>query len=85
MADTPWYEAEFGGEFWLAISASTFAFLGLALRSCLKSRCSEISLCWGMWSCKREPVADEFTDLEVARSPNTISSPPIDLQEGTAV
>ena len=72
---TPWYESEFGGEFWLAVSASTFAFMGLALRACLKSRCSKISLCFGFWECEREPVADEFTTLDA-------KSPTISLEEG---
>ncbi len=60
-----WYETEFGGTFWLTLSASTFAFLGLALRACLKSRCSKISMCCGMWACDRDPVADEFVELGV--------------------
>lgn len=71
---TPWYEAEFGSEFWLVISASTFAFLGLALRACLKSRCSEIKLCWGLWTCSREPVSDEFLDVEALPTDTTAAT-----------
>ena len=81
----PWYESEFGGEFWLAISASCFAFMGLALRACLKSRCSKIKICWGFWECGRDPVADEFSELEVQRSENTISTPKsttLEMEEG---
>lgn len=57
--------SEFNGAFWLTISASTFAFLGLALRACLKSRCTQISCCSsrGLVACDREPIADEFTNL----------------------
>jgi len=64
MAD-PWY-IEFNGAFWLTISASLFALLGMALNACLKSRCTKINCCSskGVVACEREPVADEFTDLE---------------------
>jgi hypothetical protein len=54
-----WYE-EFNSSFWLVISGSLFAFLGLGLRACLKSRCTNISVCYGLWACQRDPVADEF-------------------------
>lgn len=75
-----WY-TEFGAEFWLVISGSMFAFLGLALRACLKSRCSNIKVCWGMWECEREPVADEFvSDLDsIATSPKSVS---LKMEEG---
>ena len=65
MADDPWY-IEFNGAFWLTISASLFALLGMALNACLKSRCTKINCCSskGVVACEREPVADEFTDLE---------------------
>ena len=58
MADV-WY-TEFNSSFFLVLSGSLFAFLGLALRACLRSRCSSIKLCCGVWECIREPVADEF-------------------------
>jgi len=42
-ADT-FYE-EFDSGFWLILSGSIFTFLGLCLRACLKSRCTEIKCC----------------------------------------
>ena len=71
-----WYQ-EFGAEFWMALSASVFAFFGLALRACLKSRCTKISCCSnkGLVSCDREPVADEFTGLgEASKRPSEEST-----------
>lgn len=51
MADTPpaegnepWY-LTFDAVFWLTLSGSVFAFLAVALRACLKSRCTRISCC----------------------------------------
>jgi len=40
----PFYD-EFNGTFWLTFSASVFAFLGLCLRACLKSRCKTCRFC----------------------------------------
>jgi hypothetical protein len=56
----PWYVSEFGSEFWLVISGSLFAFLGLGLRACLKSRCTNIKVCWGLYECQRIPEVDGF-------------------------
>ena len=71
---------EFNGAFWLTISASLFAFAGLALRACLKSRCTNIVCCSGkgLVSCDREPVADEFTALPTPITPRLPR-----LEEGT--
>jgi len=63
----PWYQ-EFGAEFWMVLSASIFAFLGLALQACLKSRCSKIKCCSaeGVVSCDREVLkADEFAEINL--------------------
>jgi len=70
MAD-PWY-IEFNGAFWLTISASLFALLGMALNACLKSRCTKINCCSskGVVACEREPVADEFTTDYLERGNN---------------
>ncbi len=61
--DKPWYN-EFGAEFWMALSASVFAFFGVALRACLKSRCTNIQCCSakGLVACEREPLADINSD-----------------------
>ena len=36
---------EFDATFWLLFAGSVFTFLGLCLRACLKSRCTEIKIC----------------------------------------
>ena len=52
------------GEFLLAFTASAFTFLGLVLRACLKSRCSNIKVCWGLWTCDRVVDEEAGTELE---------------------
>ena len=69
--DEPWY-MEFGAEFWMTLSASVLAFFGLALRACLKSRCSKIKCCSaeGLISCDREVLkADEFQEINLEGAP----------------
>jgi len=88
MAEDPWY-IEFNGAFWLTISASLFAFMGMALRACLKSRCTKINCCSskGLLACEREPVADEFTDLEAPKTSTELRRTDTlgDLQEGNNI
>ncbi len=99
MAENEPFYTEFNSAFWLTISASVFAFLGMALRACLKSRCRTIACCsqQGLVACEREPVADEFTNLGEVKveRPSEDSQKPTagmarndtisDLQEGTRV
>ena len=59
QADTPWYDT-FDAVFWLTVSGSFFAFLAVMLRACLKSRCTNISMC-GL-ECKRDLSKDVDTD-----------------------
>jgi len=61
--DEPWY-ATFNDIFWLTLAGSVFAFFGVALRACLKSRCTNIACCSskGIISCDRQPIADENLD-----------------------
>ena len=63
--EEPWYRT-FNDVFFLTLAGSVFAFLGVALRACLKSRCSKIKCCSadGLIACDREPVADEFLNLD---------------------
>jgi hypothetical protein len=49
----PWYQT-FDSAFWLTLSASVLAFLGVCLQAILKSRCKQFNCC-GM-SCIRDPA-----------------------------
>lgn len=43
--------------FWIAFSSMTFAFLGLTIRFCLKSKCDEVS-CFGVHIHRRVELED---------------------------
>ena len=69
--DSPWYET-FDAVFWLTISGSFFAFMAVVLRACLKSRCTNISMC-GL-NCKRDLSRDVDTDdikIDIEPSPTS--------------
>ncbi len=82
--DEPWY-MEFGAEFWMTLSASVLAFLGLALKACLKSRCSKIKCCSaeGLISCDREVLkADEFADINLEGEEAPPAPQAVDVEMG---
>ena len=79
--DEPVWWTEFNGAFWLTVSASMFAFAGLALRACLRSRCTNISCCSSLLSCDRQPIADEFTTLP-PETPRLSSERSLKMEEG---
>ena len=54
-----WYET-FDGTFWLTISGLAFGFFGLVIRSCYKSKCTNISL--GCIKIERDVVQEEKLD-----------------------
>jgi hypothetical protein len=48
----------------LAIIASGSALITLGIRTCLKSNCTDVNLCWGCVVYKRE-TADDVAELEI--------------------
>ena len=73
MSETAWES----GEFLLAFTASCFTFMGLVLRACLKSRCTNISCCFGAWNCDRAVVEGVDEDPVVISTPRSVR-----LEEG---
>ena len=55
MAD--WFDT-FDSVFWLSLSVGIFGFCGLCIRSCLKSKCSDTNVCWGLLEIKRDTQAE---------------------------
>lgn len=65
-----WYTT-FDDVFWLTLSTTVFAFMAVALRACLKSRCTRISCCGVV--CERDlskevDVSDIALDIEEPNS-----------------
>jgi hypothetical protein len=74
-----WYDT-FDSVFWLSLSVGIFGFLGIAIKSCLKSKCSDTSICWGMFNIKRDTQAElEENEFEIDHGivpPPTPTPPP---------
>ena len=75
MAEREPYIYQFDDIFWLTISGTFFAFLGVAVKACLKSNCTQIKFLG--FECVREPSADEpdTADLEMALPPIPTRTP----------
>ena len=60
----------FNATFWMGIATLTFSFLGLALKSCLKSKCDHVSFC-GLIDIHRR-VELENSEYETEQKSNKI-------------
>ena len=69
MAERERYISTLDSVFWLTIAGTFFGFLGMAVKACLKSNCTQIKFLG--FECVREPSADEpdTEDLELALPP----------------
>ena len=45
--------------FWITLSTGILAFLGLLVRQCFQSRCTEVSCCWNCINIKRDTEAEK--------------------------
>ena len=67
-----WYDT-FNSVFWLSFSAALFAFCGVSLGYCFKSKCSETNICYGLIQIKRNVEAEnkeEEMQLEHGAGPS---------------
>jgi len=51
----------FNDIFWISLATLTFAFLGTVLKACLKSKCSDTNICFGLVTIHRKV---ELEDIE---------------------
>ena len=67
---------------WSNIITISSAALASVLLVLFKSRCSTISMCWGLWSCTRA-VQDEASDEEKPAAADTPRQPEPDIVRAT--
>ena len=58
-----WYDT-FNDIFWISISTSFFALVGLTIKTALKSKCDETNLCWGLIKIHRKVELEENSEEE---------------------
>ena len=59
---------EFGGTFWLSVATIISGAFALTIQYCLKSKCSDINICFGLFDIKRRvdlEVQTELKELEI--------------------
>jgi hypothetical protein len=54
----------FNDVFWITIGTLTFSFFGVVLKSCLKSKCDNTNLCWGMVSIHRRVELEDDVEMQ---------------------
>ena len=56
----------FDATFWLSLSVGLFGFMGIAVRYCIKSKCTDCNLCFGLIQVKRDTQAElEESEFEI--------------------
>jgi hypothetical protein len=60
--------AAYSESFWLAVSAAAATACALAIRSCYRSKCEDLSVCYGAVNVHRDTAREEEIDLELARN-----------------
>lgn len=59
----------------IALAGTLITALGMILKCILRSRCSDIKICFGVFSCLRSPLTgDELKNIELGITPNQSST-----------
>lgn len=59
----------------IALAGTLITALGMILKCILRSRCSDIKICFGVFSCLRTPLTnDELKNIELNITPNQSST-----------
>jgi len=69
----------FDATFWLSLSVGLFGFMGIAVRYCIKSKCTDCNLCFGLIQVKRDTQAElEESEFEIEHgvTPQPSPAPP---------
>ena len=68
---------QFSGTFWLSVLGVVCGFLSGTLVYCIKSKCSDCSVCYGIISIKRDvqiELEEQKFEIEHGINPNTIDN-----------
>lgn len=65
--------------FWISIATITVGLIKYAIEFMLKSKCSDFSLCWGVFKIKRDIQIER--DIELAQIQAGNNGPPVETDE----
>ena len=56
----------FNDVFWITIGTLTFSFFGVVLKSCLKSKCDNTNICWGLVKIHRRVELEDDVEMNTS-------------------
>jgi hypothetical protein len=56
----------FNDVFFISIATITFSFLGVVLKSCLKSKCDNTNICWGLVKIHRRVELEDDVEMNTS-------------------
>ena len=76
----PFYDT-FDAVFWITITTILTGSLGLAIKFCLKSKCDNVSCCWGGLVIHRNVVLEQEEEMKamelgISRQESNLNIPP---------
>lgn len=76
----PWW-SEFNSAFWITLATILTGSIGLAIKFCLKSKCENISCCWGGLVIHRNVELEQEEEMKamemgITRQDSNLNTPP---------
>ena len=56
----------FNDVFWISVATITFSFFGVVLKSCLKSKCDNTNICWGLVKIHRRVELENDVEMNTS-------------------
>ena len=66
-----WY-VEFGSTFWITLATLLTGSIALCVRYCLKSKCTNVRLCFGCIDIDRAVELEQNEEIEITNNTNNI-------------
>ena len=66
-----WF-SEFDSVFWITLATLLTGFIGLSIKYCLKSKCSNINICYGCLQIDRAVELEQNEIIEMTENTNNI-------------
>ena len=76
----PWWN-EFNSTFWITLATILTGSIGLAIKFCLKSKCDNVSCCWGGLTIHRNVEIEQEEEMKamemgISRKDSNLNTPP---------
>ena len=81
----PWWN-EFNSTFWITLATILTGSIGLAIKFCLKSKCDNVSCCWGGLTIHRNVEIEQEEEMKamemgLSRQDSNLNTPKLELKK----